>query len=123
MGNETQRGSLPLTQLKAAVEAGEVDTVTMAMVDMQGRLQGKRLTAQHFLNDIADAHAEGCNYQLAVDVEMNPVSGYRHASWSTGYGDFSFVPDLSSLRWMPWHEGSVFVMSDLTWEDSTPVTV
>lgn len=123
MSNETRRGYLSLAQLKSAVEAGEVDTVTMAMVDMQGRLQGKRLTAEHFLNDIADAHAEGCNYQLAVDVEMTPVPGYRHASWSTGYGDFSFVPDLSTLRWMPWHEGAVFVMSDLAWGDDSPVTV
>ncbi|NIR30614.1 MAG: glutamine synthetase [Gammaproteobacteria bacterium] len=93
------------------------------MVDMQGRLQGKRLTAEHFLDVVLERKAEGCNYQLAIDIEMNPVAGYRHASWSTGYGDFVFAPDRSTLRRLPWLEGTALVMCDLEWEDGTPVVV
>ncbi len=123
MSRQNNRGRLSLEDLRAGADKGEYDTVALAMVDMQGRLQGKRLTAEHFLDEIAEDKAEGCNYQLAVDIEMNPVPGYRHASWSTGYGDFAFVPDLSTLRRMPWHQGSAVVMSDLAWDDGTPVAV
>jgi glutamine synthetase len=114
---------MTLDALQAAVESGAIDTVVLAAVDMQGRLQGKRLTAQHFLNEIVDSRAEGCNYQLAVDIEMTPVPGYNHASWSSGYGDFAYRPDLSSLRWLPWHPGTAFVMADLEWADGSPVRV
>ena len=123
MSHSSYRGRLSLDELRSGMEAGQFDTVALAMVDMQGRLQGKRLTAEHFVHEIAENRAEGCNYQLAVDIEMNPVEGYRHASWSTGYGDFAFVPDLSTLRPMPWHERSALVMSDLAWEDGSPVAV
>jgi glutamine synthetase len=116
-------GHLTLDELRIAVESGEIDTVVLAMVDMQGRLQGKRLTARFFLDEIAASRAEGCNYQLSVDIEMTPVQGYRHASWSSGYGDFSYRPDLDSLRRLPWQPGSAFVMADLEWEDGTPVSV
>jgi len=95
--------------------------VLLAMVDMQALVQGKRLTVEHFLDEVVRHNAEGCNYQLAGDIEMNPVPGYRHASWSTGYGDFVFVPDLSTLRRIPWHDGTALVMCDLAWEDGTPV--
>jgi glutamine synthetase len=94
-----------LQELRAKVEAGEIDTVLIALTDMQGRLQGKRLTARHFLEEVADHGAEGCNYLLAVDVEMNPVEGYEMASWERGYGDFSMRPDLST-RPVPWHEST-----------------
>ncbi len=123
MPHRSTRGQLTLDELRAGVEAGEFHTVLLAMVDMQGRLQGKRLTAEHFLNEVVEDKAEGCNYQLAVDVDMNTVGGYRHASWSTGYGDFVFAPDLSTLRCIPWHDGSALVMSDLEWRDASPVTV
>ncbi len=73
----------------------------LALTDMQGRLQGKRLTARHFLDEVADHGAEGCNYLLAVDVEMNPVEGYAMASWERGYGDFAMRPDLDTLRLGP----------------------
>lgn len=116
-------GHLTLDALRTAVESGEIDTVVLAMVDMQGRLQGKRLMARHFLDEIVDSRAEGCNYQLSVDIEMTPVQGYSHSSWSSGYGDFSYRPDLSSLRVLPWHPGSAFVMADLEWEDGSPVSV
>ena len=91
------------------------------MTDMQGRLQGKRLAATHFLDDVLEHNAEGCNYLLAVDVDMNTVSGYAMSSWDRGYGDFVFKPDLSTLRMVPWQEGTALVMCDLEWEDGSPV--
>ena len=75
--------------------------------DMQGRLQGKRLTARHFLDDVVEHGAEGCNYLLAVDVDMKTVDGYAMASWERGYGDFEMVPDLDTLRPVPWQPGTV----------------
>jgi len=123
MADTDCRGPMSLEELRAAVDSGEIDTVALAMVDMQGRLQGKRLTAQHFLSDIVDSRAEGCNYQLSADVEMTPIQGYEHASWSSGYGDFAYRPDLSSLRFLPWHPGTAFIMADLEWEDGSPVAV
>jgi glutamine synthetase len=91
------------------------------MTDMQGRLQGKRLTASHFLDEVVEHDAEGCNYLLAVDVDMNTVEGYAMSSWERGYGDFVFKPDLETLRVVPWQEGTALAMCDLEWEDATPV--
>jgi len=123
MPDDNNPAHLTPEALRAGMESGEFHTVLLAMVDMQGRLQGKRLTVEHFLDEVVKHNAEGCNYQLAVDVDMNPVGGYRHASWSTGYGDFVFVPDLATLRRIPWHDGTALVMSDLAWEDGAPVVV
>jgi glutamine synthetase len=114
---------MTLDELRADVQSGDIDTVVLAMVDMQGRLQGKRLMPEHFLSEIANSRAEGCSYQLSVDVEMAPVQGYQHASWSSGYGDFSYRPDLSTLRRLPWQPGTVFTMADLEWEDGSSVSV
>jgi glutamine synthetase len=110
-----------LEELRARVAAGEIDTVLLAMCDMQGRLQGKRLTAEHFLAEVVEHGAEGCNYLLAVDVEMNTVGGYEMSSWETGYGDFALVPDLDTLRLVPWQEATALVMCDLRWADGTDV--
>lgn len=120
---ETARkpGNLDLDALRAEVEAGRIDTVLIAMTDMQGRLQGKRLTATHFLDEVVEHDAEGCNYLLAVDVEMNTVSGYAMSSWERGYGDFVFKPDMETLRRVPWQEGTAMVTCDLVWEDGSPV--
>jgi glutamine synthetase len=112
---------MTLDELRAKVQEGEIDTVLIALTDMQGRLQGKRLTAQHFLDEVAEHGAEGCNYLLAVDVEMNTVEGYQMSSWERGYGDFSMRPDLSSLRLVPWQEGTAMCVCDLAWEDGSPV--
>jgi glutamine synthetase len=112
---------LDLDALRYEAGEGRIDTVLLAMVDMQGRLQGKRLTAEHFLTEVVEHDAEGCNYLLAVDVEMNPVEGFAMASWERGYGDFVFKPDLATLRRVPWQEGTALVMCDLQWEDGTPV--
>ena len=116
-----RRGMLTLEQLRVEVGEGTIDTVVLAFTDMQGRLQGKRLSAEFFLDEVVRHHAEGCNYLLAVDVEMNTVDGYAMSSWERGYGDFVLVPDLATLRRMPWHEASVLVIADLAWQDGSPV--
>ncbi|MDQ1651210.1 MAG: glutamine synthetase [Cryptosporangiaceae bacterium] len=112
---------LSLEQLKVEVAGDTVDTVLLGFADMQGRLQGKRLAAPYFLADVLDHAAEGCNYLLAVDVDMNTVGGYAMSSWETGYGDFVLKPDLATLHRVPWHPGTVAVMADLRWLDGRPV--
>src|SRR5450755_1418870 len=116
-----QRGMLTLERLRVEVGEREIDTVVLAFTDMQGRLQGKRLAAEFFLDEVAENFSEGCNYLLAVDIEMNTVDGYAMSSWSTGYGDFVLRPDMTTLRRMPWHEATVLVLADLTWLDGSPV--
>ena len=112
---------LSLPQLTDRVAAGEIDTVVVAMTDMQGRLQGKRFDAGHFLDEVVHHATEGCSYLLAVDVDMNTVGGYGLSSWETGYGDFVLRPDLSTLRPLPWHRASTICHADVTWEDGRPV--
>jgi glutamine synthetase len=112
---------MQLDDLKKQVEDGAIDTVLLAFTDMQGRLQGKRLTAEFFLDSVVHHGAEGCNYLLAVDVDMNTVSGYAMSSWDLGYGDFEMKPDMDTLRPVPWHEGTALVIADLAWSDGRPV--
>jgi glutamine synthetase len=112
---------MTLDELRAEADAGRIDTVVLAMVDMQGRLQGKRLTARHFLDDVVEHGAEGCNYLLAVDVDMNTVGGYAMSSWDRGYGDFSLTPDFDTLRDIPWHPGTALLMADVHWHDGSDV--
>jgi glutamine synthetase len=110
-----------LETLRAAVDAGEIETVILALTDMQGRLQGKRLTASYFLDEVVNHGAEGCNYLLAVDVEMNTVDGFAMSSWEKGYGDFVMRPDLSTLRMVPWEVKTAMCLADLTWGDGGDV--
>jgi glutamine synthetase len=112
---------MKLEELRKAADDGSIDTVLLTIADMEGRLQGKRLTARHFLNEVVEHDAEGCNYLLAVDVEMNTVSGYDMSSWERGYGDFVFKPDMETLREIPWQPGTVQLMADLAWEDGSDV--
>ncbi len=112
---------LSLEQLEKAVKDGAVDTVILALTDMQGRLMGKRLTADYFLAEVAAHGAEGCNYLLAVDVDMRTVGGYRISSWETGYGDFVMKPDFNTLRMVPWQDRTAMVQADLEWQDHAPV--
>ena len=112
---------MELEALRAGVDSGEIETVVLALTDMQGRLQGKRLTARYFLDEVLHHGAEGCNYLLAVDVDMNTVGGYAMSSWEQGYGDFVMRPDLSTLRPMPWEVGTVLCLSDLAWADGSDV--
>jgi glutamine synthetase len=99
----------------------DIDTVLLAIVDMQGRLQGKRLTKEHFLDEVVPNSAEGCNYLLAVDVEMNTVEGYAMSSWEQGYGDFVMEPDLETLCPIPWHPATAMCMADVRWADGSDV--
>jgi glutamine synthetase len=112
---------LALDELRALVASGEIDTVVLAFPDMQGRLQGKRFAAPFFLDEVVEHGTEGCNYLLAVDTDMNTVDGYEMSSWERGYGDFAMHPDLTTLRRIPWHEGTALVIADLAWDEGRPV--
>jgi glutamine synthetase len=112
---------LSLEQLRADVESGAIDTVVSAFTDMQGRLMGKREHARFFLESSAEHGLEGCNYLLALDMEMDPQPGYAMASWERGYGDFHLRPDLATLRRIPWVEGTALALCDVLWEDGSPV--
>jgi len=113
--------SLTLDKLRKRIADRDVDTVIVAFTDVQGRLQGKRLHADHFLADVVGHGTEACNYLLAVDVEMNTVPGYAISSWEKGYGDFVLRPDFATLRAVPWHPASALVLCDVLWHDGTPV--
>jgi glutamine synthetase len=112
---------LSVEELRTEVERGEIDTVVAAFTDMQGRLLGKREHAEFFLEESAEHGLEGCNYLLALDMEMDPQAGYQMASWEQGYGDFVLTPDLSTLRRVPWLEGTALVLCDVGWADGSPV--
>lgn len=112
---------LDLDSLRQLIDNGEIDTVVMAFTDMQGRLQGKRLHARYFLDVALSAGTEGCNYLLAVDVDMNTVDGYAISSWERGYGDIEFVPDWDTLRRLTYLPATAMVQCDVVWLDHKPV--
>jgi glutamine synthetase len=114
---------LSVDRLRVLVADGTLDTVVVAFPDLQGRLQGKRIHAQFFLDSVLEHGTEGCNYLLAVDVDMNTVGGYAISSWERGYGDMGFALDLATLRLLPWQPGTALVICDLTWlaDDHAPV--
>ncbi|MGL1922319.1 MAG: glutamine synthetase family protein [Hyphomicrobiales bacterium] len=104
--------NLSLDELKKSVANGEIDTVLVCQVDMQGRLMGKRFHAQYFIDSAVD-ETHSCNYLLATDFEMETVEGYKATSWESGYGDYTMVPDLGTLCLTPWLEGTALVLCDL----------
>jgi glutamine synthetase len=105
-------GNMTFEDLKEAVARGEIDTVLVAGIDMQGRLMGKRFHAAFFVNGgWKETHC--CNYLLTVDMEMTTVQGYQTSSWSTGYGDYVLKPDMATLRPLPWLPGTALVLGDL----------
>ena len=113
-----------LDDLRSLVESGAVDTVLVAFPDQQGRLVGKRVVGQYFLDVVAEGSMEACNYLLAVDVDMTPLPGYQAFNWDQGYGDLSAVPDLETLRLLPWLERTALVLCDVVDEqDRTPIDV
>ncbi|MEU4394113.1 glutamine synthetase family protein [Kribbella sp. NPDC023855] len=116
-------GKLSVEGLRELVAAGQVDTVLVAITDMQGRLQGKRCGARYFVEEVLAHGTEGCNYLLAVDVDMNTVDGYEMSSWERGYGDLLMAPDLDTLRLLPWLEGTALVLCDVQWLDGSPMPV
>ncbi len=118
---ETAMPALSVDALKEGVKNGTIDTVVVALTDMQGRLTGKRIHGQHFVDEVLKHGTEGCNYLLAVDVDMNTVQGYEMSSWERGYSDFALIPDLNTLRLIPWQEGAAMVLADVKWLDHTDV--
>jgi glutamine synthetase len=112
--------TVSVEELRILVD-GDVDTVVLAIPDMQGRLQGKRFHAQFFLDEVLQNGTETCNYLLAVDVDMNTVGGYSISSWDRGYGDFAVRPDLGTLRLVPWQPGTALLLGDTEWLDGAPV--
>ncbi|MGH6762458.1 MAG: glutamine synthetase family protein [Phyllobacterium sp.] len=105
-------GNLTFDELKGAVANDEIDTVIAAFADMQGRLIGKRFHGCFFVESAHD-ETHGCNYLLADDIDMEPVPGYKAASWQQGYGDFVIKPDLSTIRRIPWLEKAALVLCDV----------
>src|ERR1700687_4872308 len=119
-------GSLTVDELTSAITTGEIDTVLVTFPDLQGRLVGKRVTGHFFVEDMigGEGGAFACNYLVAVDVDMTPLPGYRFANWDLGYGDFKAVPDLSTLRRVPWLPATALVICDLLDEETgAPVEV
>lgn len=113
---------MTIEELVGAVESGSIDTVVVAFTDMQGRLVGKRVHGAYFAEErIWERGVEGCDYLLALDMEMDPVPGYAIANWEEGYGDFALRPDVSTLRRIPWLEATALVLCDVHWHDGRPV--
>ena len=115
------RGMLSLDDLRKAGEDGTIDTVVTAFTDMQGRLFGKRIEIEYFLDEVVGHGVEGCNYLLALDMDMEPLPGYEMANWEDGYGDFGIAPDMSTLRRIPWLDRTALVLADIVNHDGTPV--
>ena len=105
-------GMLTFSELQAAAGRGEIDTVIIAFPDMQGRLIGKRMQVDYFINT-AHEETHGCDYLLANDIDMEPVPGYAAANWEKGYGDFVMKPDMATMRRLPWLPGTALVIADI----------
>ncbi|MGA2433571.1 MAG: glutamine synthetase family protein [Acidimicrobiales bacterium] len=114
-------GRVTRDELLRRITSGEVDTVVLAITDMQGRLQGKRLDGNFFANVIGDGVVEGCSYLLASDVDMATVDGFALTSWDRGYGDIGFRPDFTTIRMVPWHEKTAVVFADVETVHGEPV--
>ena len=112
---------LTVAQLKTKLSRGEIDTVQVVFPDVTGRLMGKRVTARNFADSILPHGTHVCSYALTVDMEMEPVPGFKLANWESGYGDFALKPDLSTLRLIPWQPGAALVTCDLFHESGAPV--
>ena len=118
---EARGAPLAVEELVRQVDGGEVDTVVACLTDVQGRLQGKRLHARYFVDEVLQHGTEACNYLLAVDVDMNTVGGYAISSWERGYGDFVLQPDLATMRRASWLPATAIVQCDVLWLDGAPV--
>ena len=112
---------MKLPTLKLKVARGEIDTVITVFPDVFGRLVGKRFTGEYFLKEAAERGTHGCNYLLTVNIEMDPMDGFKLANWEQGFGDFAMQPDLSTMRELPWQPGTVLVLCDLLHHDQSPV--
>src|SRR4029453_8968157 len=114
-----RQGMLTIEELQELARAGDVDTVLCMFTDLQGRYMGKRVLPDFFLEEVLGAEGlHACLYLLAIDMEMEPLPGYRYASWETGYGHFKLIPDISTLRWCPWIHRTVMVVCDVADEET-----
>jgi glutamine synthetase len=112
---------MTLQTLTTKIKRGEVDTVIVAFPDVFGRLVGKRFTGQFFLEHAAHHGTHACNYLLTVDIDMEPLTGFKVANWEKGFGDFQMRPDLSTLRAIPWQAGTALVICDFVHEGGPAV--
>jgi len=110
------RPAMNFQQLKARIGKGEIDTVVVVFPDVFGRLVGKRFTGRFFTDHVAKDGTHGCNYLLTVDIEMEPMTGFKLANWEKGFGDFAFQPDPRTLRVIPWLPGTALVLCDLVYD-------
>ncbi|MDJ0841967.1 MAG: glutamine synthetase family protein [Acidobacteriota bacterium] len=117
MNQSAVRGMLTLAQLKEKIESGEVETVVTVFPDLYGRLVGKRITTDFFMESVAGTGMHACDYLFTVDMDMEPIPGYRFANWETGYGDFHCVPDPDAMRMATWLDKSALVMCDIVDEN------
>lgn len=106
-------GMLTQDELARRVSAGEIDTILLVFTDHYGRFMGKRLDADFFMEEAAKKGTHACDYLLTVDMEMEPVPGYRFANWEKGYGDFHLAPDFASLRVASWLEKTALILCDV----------
>jgi glutamine synthetase len=120
---QTPKGMLDGEALRVGVASGDIDTVLTCFTDMQGRLMGKRVDGEFFCEDVLGHGIEACDYLLALDMEMDPVQGYQMANWDEGYGDVRLLPDLQTLRRIPWLDRTALVLCDVAFEDGSPVSV
>src|SRR3989440_9565557 len=117
---QDKTAKLTLEQLVRQVKDGEVDTVIIAITDLQGRLMGKRLTGSYFLDHV-DEGLHACDYLLAMDIDNEPLPGFKFTNWGTGYGDMHGHPDLSTIRRLPWLEKTGIILCDVETMDGAPV--
>ena len=104
------RGMLTIEKLKEKIESGEIETIVTIFPDLYGRLLGKRITGDFFLEHTAESGMHACDYLFTVDMEMEPIRGYKFASWNLGFGDFHCVPDMKTLRQATWLDKSAFAL-------------
>ena len=117
-------GTLDRERLERMVHDGDIDTILVVFPDMQGRFMGKRVMGEFFFHEIlGDEGMHACNYLLTVDVDMEPLPGYRYANWDKGYGDFAMVPDMDTIRLIPWLEKTALVICDVLSEEGDIVEV
>ncbi len=124
MADASKRGMLTLDELRQRIESGEIETIVAVFTDLYGRFMGKRVTGEFFLEQTAEHGLHACNYLLTVDLPMEPIPGYKFASWELGYGDFHCEPDLRTLRIASWLDKSAMVICDLSDDKTqTPISV
>ncbi|TME76340.1 MAG: glutamine synthetase, partial [Chloroflexi bacterium] len=119
---QEKTAKITLEELVRQTKAGEVDTVIIAIADLQGRLMGKRLTGPYFLDHV-DEGLHACDYLLAMDVDNEPLPGFKFTNWGTGYGDMHGHPDLSTIRRLPWLEKTALILCDVETMGGDPVQI